>query len=55
MVNNISGVILAGGASKRFNGINKTRILIDGKTIISRMIDTIVAEVIESFSYRLEE
>jgi len=41
MVNNISGVILAGGASKRFNGINKTRILIDGKTIISRIIDTI--------------
>ena len=41
MVSNISGVILAGGASKRFNGINKTRILIDGKTIISRIIDTI--------------
>ena len=41
MVSNISGVILAGGASKRFNGIIKTRILIDGKTIISRIIDTI--------------
>jgi len=41
MVSNISGVILAGGASKRFNGIIKTRILIDGKTIISRVIDTI--------------
>jgi len=41
MVNNIAGVILAGGASKRFNGIIKTRILIDGKTIISRIIDTI--------------
>ncbi len=41
MVNNISGVILAGGTSKRFNGIIKTNIVIDGKTIISRIIDTI--------------
>jgi molybdopterin-guanine dinucleotide biosynthesis protein A len=41
MGNNISGVILAGGNGKRFNGIIKTRILIDGKTIISRIIDTI--------------
>ena len=41
MGNNISGVILAGGDGKRFNGIIKTRILIDGKTIISRIIDTI--------------
>ncbi len=41
MVSNISGVILAGGAGKRFNGIIKPRILIDGKTIISRIIDTI--------------
>jgi molybdopterin-guanine dinucleotide biosynthesis protein A len=41
MGNNISGVILAGGEGKRFKGIIKTRILIDGKTIISRIIDTI--------------
>lgn len=41
MVSNISGVILAGGASKRFNGITKARIVIDGKTIIYRIIDTI--------------
>src|SRR5665647_29134 len=41
MVSNISGVILAGGAGKRFNGIIKPRILIDGKTIISRIIATI--------------
>lgn len=41
MVNNISCVILAGGASKRFNGIVKAKIVIDGKTIISRIIETI--------------
>src|SRR5450759_2128051 len=41
MVHNISGVILAGGANKRFNGITKAKIVIDGKTIISRIIDTI--------------
>ena len=41
MIRNISGVILAGGASKRFNGLIKPMIAIDGKTIISRMIDAI--------------
>lgn len=41
MVHNISGVILAGGTSKRFDGIVKAKIVIDGKTIISRIIDTI--------------
>jgi molybdopterin-guanine dinucleotide biosynthesis protein A len=41
MINNISGVILAGGANKRFNGITKAKIVIDGKTIISRIIETI--------------
>jgi molybdopterin-guanine dinucleotide biosynthesis protein A len=41
MVRNISGVILAGGASKRFDGIIKAKIVIDGKTIISRIIETI--------------
>ncbi len=41
MVHNISGVILAGGANKRFDGITKANIVIDGKTIMSRIIDTI--------------
>lgn len=41
MVRNISGVILAGGASKRFDGIIKAKIVIDGMTIISRIIETI--------------
>lgn len=40
MVQNITGVILAGGASKRFNGISKSMIVIDGRTIISRIFDT---------------
>jgi molybdopterin-guanine dinucleotide biosynthesis protein A len=39
MVSNISGVILAGGGSKRFNGIIKAKIDIGGKTIISRIIE----------------
>jgi len=34
-------VILAGGAGKRFNGLIKPAIAIDGETIISRMIDVI--------------
>ncbi len=37
----ISGVILAGGVNRRFNGITKANILINGKKIISRIIDTI--------------
>lgn len=41
MFRNISAVILAGGINKRFNGITKANILIDGKTIISRIIETI--------------
>jgi molybdopterin-guanine dinucleotide biosynthesis protein A len=41
MVKNISGVILAGGAGKRFNGKIKPKILIDGKTIISRITETL--------------
>jgi molybdopterin-guanine dinucleotide biosynthesis protein A len=40
-VYNIAGVILAGGSNRRFNGITKSNILIDGKSIISRMADTI--------------
>jgi molybdopterin-guanine dinucleotide biosynthesis protein A len=38
---NISGVILAGGANKRFNGITKANIVLGGKTIISRITDTL--------------
>jgi molybdenum cofactor guanylyltransferase len=38
MKTRISGVILAGGENKRFGGITKSNILIDGDTIISRML-----------------
>jgi len=38
---NISAVVLAGGANKRFNGSIKAKIVIDGATIISRIIDTL--------------
>jgi len=41
MQNKISGVILAGGSNKRFRGITKANVVIDGETIISRMISTI--------------
>jgi molybdopterin-guanine dinucleotide biosynthesis protein A len=41
MAFDISGVILAGGEGKRFNGRTKSNIIINGKTIISRMADTI--------------
>jgi molybdopterin-guanine dinucleotide biosynthesis protein A len=41
MVHSISGIILAGGANRRFNGMTKSNIIIDGKTIISRITDTI--------------
>jgi molybdopterin-guanine dinucleotide biosynthesis protein A len=41
MYNNISGVILAGGGSKRFNGIIKSKIVLNGRTIISRIIETL--------------
>jgi len=42
MVKNISGVILAGGLNLRFDGISKANIIIDGRPIIDRIIDTIV-------------
>jgi molybdopterin-guanine dinucleotide biosynthesis protein A len=41
MVNNISGVILAGGDNKRFEGVTKANIIVGGKTIICRIIETI--------------
>jgi molybdopterin-guanine dinucleotide biosynthesis protein A len=41
MENRISGVILAGGDSKRFGGIAKANVVIGGKTIISGIISTI--------------
>ncbi len=36
----ISGVVLAGGENKRFGGKSKTDILINGKTIFDRIIET---------------
>jgi molybdopterin-guanine dinucleotide biosynthesis protein A len=41
MANRISGVILAGGSNKRFGGITKANVVIDGESIISRIISTI--------------
>ncbi len=41
MEDNIAGVVLAGGANKRFNGQIKSKVIIDGRSIISRIIDTI--------------
>jgi len=41
MERKISGVILSGGANKRFDGTIKSNIVIDGKTIISRIISKI--------------
>lgn len=41
MKRNISAVILAGGASSRFNGMLKPKIIIDGKMIITRILETI--------------
>lgn len=40
MRNNISAAILAGGTGKRLNGLIKSKIIIGGKTIISRIIET---------------
>ena len=40
MLHNIAGVIIAGGASKRLNDIIKAKIVISGRTIISRIIGT---------------
>jgi molybdenum cofactor guanylyltransferase len=40
MIKNISGVILAGGAGKRFRGTIKPKILVEGKPIISRILDS---------------
>jgi molybdopterin-guanine dinucleotide biosynthesis protein A len=46
---NISGVILAGGANSRFNGITKANVVIGGKTIIDRIlviIEALFSEII---------
>ena len=40
-MDSISGVILAGGANKRFGGKIKAKINIGSKTVISRMLDTV--------------
>jgi molybdopterin-guanine dinucleotide biosynthesis protein A len=39
MDKNISAAILAGGGGKRLNGLIKSKIVIEGKTIISRIIE----------------
>jgi molybdenum cofactor guanylyltransferase len=41
MLSGITGVILAGGASKRFGGVTKANFIVAGNTIISRIILTI--------------
>jgi molybdopterin-guanine dinucleotide biosynthesis protein A len=41
MNRDISGVILAGGENRRFGGKSKTEIIIGGRTILSRVIETI--------------
>jgi molybdopterin-guanine dinucleotide biosynthesis protein A len=40
MIKNTSAAILAGGSGKRFDGLIKSNIVIEGKKIISRIIDT---------------
>jgi molybdenum cofactor guanylyltransferase len=41
MARSVSGVILAGGANKRFGGLIKANIEIEGKTILSGIIEKI--------------
>ena len=41
MVQGISGVILTGGNNRRFNGIEKSNVIIDGEPIISRIINVL--------------
>lgn len=41
MYEHYSGIVLAGGASKRFGGQVKSKIIFGGETIISRMLATI--------------
>lgn len=42
MFTNISGVILAGGTNKRFDGRIKANLIIGGMTIISRITDILI-------------
>lgn len=41
MYKDISGVILAGGANRRFGGITKATVMVGGKTIAKRMTDVL--------------
>jgi molybdopterin-guanine dinucleotide biosynthesis protein A len=41
MFKDISGVILAGGTSRRFGGLTKANIEVGGRTIISRILEVI--------------
>jgi molybdopterin-guanine dinucleotide biosynthesis protein A len=43
---NISGVILAGGENKRFDGIIKSNIMVGGSSIMSRMV-SLISEIFE--------
>lgn len=36
----VTGIILAGGLGKRYNGIDKAHLAIDGRTILDRILDT---------------
>jgi molybdenum cofactor guanylyltransferase len=46
MARKISGAILAGGTASRFNGRMKSKIVVDGETIISRIL-TVIKDIFE--------
>lgn len=49
MIDDISGVVLAGGANRRFNGLIKSNLVIGGETIMSRItgvLDGIFSNII---------
>ena len=46
MTGKISGAILAGGAGSRFSGRMKPKIVVDGETIISRIL-TVIKDIFE--------
>lgn len=37
----VTGIILAGGLGKRYNGIDKAQLFIEGRSILDRILDTI--------------
>lgn len=44
--NRISGVILAGGRARRFGGANKTKIILNGRSVFERITD-VIAEIFD--------